>query len=393
MKISTVTTKKMLLLMLCVSALWLQARDAKAGTRFEDACKAAVSRDDAGRLLFTPTGDAAMDARIIEYYLNNDKQKTMVFMEGTTVNVSQALDIGSNTTIIANNATIVQTLDGRGLLQHPVKGNKYNAISNVKIIGGTWRNQENSKQNTLLRFVHGRNITLEGVTVSTNFRSHGVALVSCKDVVVDGCTIVAENEDTKSSGSVEEALQIDIATPKTAPGIYRETGKKSFVNGQTCENITITNSVIYGSRGLSTNYAGKEKEFYNRFHKNITITGCTITGTSTEALALLNAIGCTVKDNTVKTLSRMPDSHSDGIHFVLIGKTKTAQKYRNVFTGNTVYGNYYGIDITSKNGSKNGTVVVRDNTVYCRKGKGRCLHIVKKYCKKIEQANNLCQSW
>lgn len=365
--------------------------NASAGWRFDAACKEAVSKDTAGRYVFKPTGDPAMDARIIEYYLNNNKKKTMVFTEGTTTEVSQVLDIGSNTTIVASGAAVVQTVDGKGVLQHAIKGNKYNAIQNVKIVGGTWKNKKNTKAHSIMRFAHGKNIQLEGVTVETNFQSHGVALVACKNAVVNECTIVARNNKTKKSNSVEEALQIDLATPLTAPGVYQETGKKSYVNGQTSQNIKVTNSTIYGSRGICANFAAKEKRFHNKFHRNITITGCTITGTSSEALALLNTMGATVKNNTIKTLSKRSNSYSDGIHFVLIGKTKAAKKYKNVFTGNTVYGKYYGIDITSKNGTKHGTVTVQNNTVYCKKGKKRCLHIV--HCKKIRKAKNRCKKW
>lgn len=347
--------------------------------------------EDTDRIVFEPTGDERLDARTIEAYLNNDEKKTLVIPKGTIVKVQQVLDIGSNTTIIAEGATIIQTTDGRGLIQHATKGFKYNAIENVTIIGGTWKSEVNTKAHSMMRFAHGKNITLENLTIETNYQSHGVAFVACKDVVVDNCDIIAKNDKTKKSDSVEEALQIDVATPLTAPGIYRETGDKAYVNGQICQNVVVKNSTIYGSRGVCTNFAGKEKQFHNKFHKNITITGCTITGTSSEGLALLNSIKCTVKNNTIKSLSNRENSYSDGIHLVLIGKTKEAQKHKSVITGNKVYGKYYGIDVTSSNGSLHGTVVVKNNMVYCKKGKKYSLHIV--HCKKIESAKNTCKKW
>lgn len=383
--------KKIAMIMVLVLSVVCVRPEMAAASESNEETNEPITYDEAGNIIFTPTDSSSQNARIIEQYLNNDKKKTMIIKEGSTVYVSQVLDIGSNTTIIAKGASIIQTEDGKGMIQHTTKGNKYNAIKNVKIVGGNWKNKVNSKVHTMFRFAHGKNIHLESMNIQTNYRSHGVELIACKDVEVDKCKIIAKNNKTKKSDSVEEALQIDVATPLTAPGIYRETKKKSYVNGQTCQNITIKNSTISGSRGVCANFAAKEKQFKNKFHKNITITNCKITGYSSEGLALLNAMKCKVKNNTIKTLSKRNNSYSDGIHHVLVGKTNTAKKYKSEYVGNKIYGNYYGMDITSQSGSKHGTVVLKKNTIYSRKGKNCCMHIV--YCNKIQKSGNKCKKW
>lgn len=82
----------------------------------------------------------------------------------------------------------------------------------------------------MMRFAHGKNLTFDGVNIDTNYQGHGLELIACKDCVVKNCKILAKNNKTKNKMSVEEALQIDIATPLTAPGILREGGKQSYVN-------------------------------------------------------------------------------------------------------------------------------------------------------------------
>lgn len=350
--------------------------------------------DDQGRMVYHSTGSAYYDSRGIEYLLNNDKKKTLIIPEGTTITIDQVVDIGNNTTIIATGATIIQQSNGKGALKHIVDGGNYNAIKNVTIIGGKWKNKVNSKACTMLRFAHGSNLKFQGVNIETNYKGHGLELIACKDVLVDKCKIVATNNKTKGKNIREEALQIDIATPKTAPGVLKESGKKAYVKGQTCKNITVTNCTVKSSRGICVSFPGKEQNtgLINKFHRNITIKGCNVIGTNAEAISMFNAVGCTVENNVAKTYCKLKKQpYSDAIHLILMGKNKISTKYTNKIANNVAYGNYYGIEVTSKRGCKYGKTTVSKNKIYSKQGKKRCLSV--KYCKKAVTKSNKMAKW
>lgn len=353
-----------------------------------------VTYDEQGRMVYHPIGSPHLDSVAIEDLLGDDTKKTMIFSEGSVVNIDQVLDIGDNTTIIATGAKIVQTINGKGALEHIVDGCNYNAIKNVTIIGGQWTNKINSKTCSMFRFAHGRNLKFQGVQIDTNYKGHGLELIACKDVVVDRCEISAKNEKTKGKNVREEALQIDIATPKTAPGVLRQTGKKAYVNGQTCQNISVTNSKIKGARGICVSFPGNELNtgWINKFHRNITIKGCDVTGTNAEAISMFNAVGCTVENNIARTDCKLKGQpYSDAIHLILMGKNKIASKYKNTITKNTAYGNYYGIEVTSKKKCKYGKTTVSNNKIYSKQGKSRCLSV--KYCTKSIVKANKTNQW
>ncbi len=351
----------------------------------------AVYNED-GQMVYQPIGDAVKDRQALNELLGGDEKKTLVIPSGKTVKIDALIRIGSNTTIIATGATIVQTTAGKGLISHYVDGSNYNAIKNVTINGGTWKNSKNTGEYTAMRFVHGYNITVKNATVNCNYQSHSLEFIACKKVVVSKCTLKASNNKTKSSTSVEEALQIDIATPKTAPGVYSETGKKKYVNGQICQDITIKNSTISGSRGICSNYASQETKFQNKYHKNITITGCKITGTSAEAVALFNAVGVTLKNNTIKTKStRAETAYANGVTMILWKNNSKTSSYKNTISGNTIYGMYRGLAIYSKCSSKYGTTTIKNNKIYVKKTKNNALYVQN--CKKVKKSSNKTAIW
>ena len=345
-----------------------------------------------GDIIFVPVDDAAKNRRELNKLLGSDDKKTLIFPAGSTTKLDTFLNVGDNTTIIATDATIIQTKDGRGILHHVVDKDNFKACKNVTISGGVWKNAVNKKLNSMFRFCHATNIKLKNMNIELNYQGHGIELIACKQCEVIGCKVVAENKSTKKSDSVEEAIQIDIATPKTAPGIYKN-GNGKMLKGQTCQDITVKNCIISGSRGLCCNAATTEPKFKNNIHKNIVIQGNTITGCISEGLTLLNTAGVTVKNNIITSKSKRNNFYADGIHMTLLGKTEKAKKYKNVFEKNTVYGKYYGIDIASSSGSMHGPVTLKNNKVYSSKGKGYAIHLYKPVIKKLIQKNNKSAKW
>ncbi len=299
---------------------------------------------------------------------------------------------GDDTTILATGATIVQTKSGAGVIANDVDGYHYDAVKNVTIDGGTWKCKHTSKSCSMMRFAHGYNIKLKNVTVQCNYQGHGVELIACKKVTVDGCNLQAVNNSTKSKTSQEEMLQIDLATPRTAPGVYKETKNKKYVNGQTCHNIKILNSTISGSRGVCANFAAHESKFKNKYHTNITISGCTITGNSAEAVALFNAVGVTLQNNTIKTKStRTSTAYANGITMILQGKYSKSAKYKTIIQNNKVYGGNKGISIASKSSSRYGVTKIKKNKVYVKKHKKNGISVSS--CKKVKNKSNKISKW
>lgn len=350
--------------------------------------------DEQGRMIYHPIGDANKDGHALEYLLANDDPKTLVIAQGDTVTVDQVVDIGSNTTIIADGATIQQEQNGKGVLKHIVDGGNYDAIENIKIQGGRWENTINSEGCTMVRFAHGKNLVFEDMDIQTNYAGHGLELIACRDVKVKNCKIIAENEATRGEDIREEALQIDIATPLTAPGVLSETANAAYVDGQISQNITVSNCTVKSSRGICVSFPGKERSssYINNFHTNITIQGCHVTGVNAEAISMFNAVGCVVKNNVAVTESNnKAEPYSDGIHLILMGKNKISTKYQNKVLNNKAYGNYYGIEVTSKKKCQYGRTVVKGNKIYSKQGKARCLSV--KYCTKSVTRGNKLHKW
>lgn len=324
-----------------------------------------ATKDSRGVITFRPSGGD--DHSELEYILRGDQRKTVVLPKGKTIKIGSRVSIGSNTMLNATGATIIQTNPSYGLLMNDVDAINYSSVHNVTIVGGTWKNKYNTKAVSSVRFAHGRDLKFKNMTIISNYQSHCLELIACKDVKVYNCTLRETNDSTKSKTSVEDALQIDLATPRTAPGVYRETGKKMFVNGQTCQNIRVEKCTIYGSRGICANYARYESQFHNKYHRNITIYNNKITGVSAQGIALYNTIDALVQGNVVKNTSTQSGvAYPSGIHLNLFGKTSGG---KNVIAYNTVYGMKRGIYVdTEYSGTHYSLTKLIGNKVYVKSG-------------------------
>lgn len=328
---------------------------------------------------------------LIHDYKSAKKQKTIRLPKGT-FKTDRSLNIVGDLTILASGTTVYQTNPEKNIIYHEPTKTDRKSITNVKIKGGTWKIKDNTKQKrntSTFRFNFASGITLDGCTVLTNHRSHAVELIACKNVKINNCKLIAKGKKIKTS--LEEALQIDLSTKATAPTVA-EFGSK-FVKGQTCENIRVTNCVISGSRGICANKTDTEGEKYlGKYHRNITISGCKITGETSEAVALHNAVGVTVKNNTIVSKgSRVDTVYSIGLNIATFKKNGISAKYKNVITGNTVKGGRQGIFMAAYAGNKFGTTTVKNNKVYCKKGKKKAISVSD--CKKLISKGNKTYKW
>lgn len=341
--------------------------------------------DAKGQIIFHPdSNNAHNNVLALSELCKGSKEKTIVISDGSTVKVDAVVYLGSNTTIKANGATIIQTTDGKGILANDVTKSNYGSIENVTVQGGTWKNANNKQTASMMRFAHGQNMTLDKVTVITNYEGHAVELIAMKNVTVRNSTLKAEGKVRKNA--VEEALQIDIATPLTAPGIANAYGKK-FTNGETCKNIKVLNNTITGSRGICANYASREKKYRNKFHDNITIIGNKVTGKSAEGVALFNTLNSTVRNNTiVSNSSRKKEAYSVGLNILIMGSSARTKKATVSVQGNTIRGGRQGMQIASKTSSKYKKAVVKKNKLSA--SAGQALLISPQGVSKISQSGN-----
>ena len=327
--------------------------------------------------------DKGDDYENIVASLKQDGEVTLA--EGETYKVKKTIMLKDGWSIDATGATIYCN---RSVFSHGLTKTNYGSLKNVKIKGGTWLSDfKNGYTKSYIHFTHASNIELSDMTInSTNYEGHSIELVACKNVTIKNCKITPKGKPNKKS--VEEPLQIDLATGTTYPAIK---GTK-FANGAACKNIKIIGCTIKGNRGICANYSPRESKYLNKFHENITIKNCKITGVSSEAVALFNTAGATVTGNTIisnASLSR--DSYSVGCHFHLFGKNSVAKKRKITVSNNVIKGGRQALYFYSHTSQKYGMVVIKNNKLYCKNGAGNALKTVS--VSKLTSSGNKTNGW
>ena len=334
---------------------------------------------------------AKSDYRAIRKELNNTGYVRLV--PGQTYDLGKSvLHVKSNWTIDASGATII----GKNciLLNIPA-ATGYRAIENFHIIGGTWIfNGENGLRKSAIKISHGSNISFSNMDIHwCNLNNHSIELVGCKDVKISGCRI--DGLGSGRSGSVEEAIQIDLAAPKTAPFLDEyHAAVLGLWDGAPCENILIRDCWVRGCRGICANFAAKDakagrKGYLRKFHRNIVITGNTIIGVKSEGLAMFNVLSAKVRGNRIYSLSERKSSpYSTGCHFVLMGKIpRPLRRFAVSISGNVILGGSHAIGFNSHASTKYRKVIIKNNVLHCRKGKRRAFSLEK--IKKLVTRNNV----
>jgi len=284
------------------------------------------------------------------------------------------------------------------LVRNDCTKTNYNSLNGFTIDGGKWiTDSKDGIRNSFIKFTHAKNITLKNMTIKAcNYENHTIELVACKNVTIKNCKIDGKGSIRKTS--VEEAVQIDVATKRTAPYI---TEGDRFLNGAGCKNITISGCTIKGNRGVCASFinnpnSSEKKKYWKKsgYHSNITVKNCKITGNSAEALALFNTLNATVKGNKIICNSkRINESYSVGCHFHLFYPCSKAMMKKSKITvsGNTIKGGRQALNFDTHSNGHFGKLTVRNNKLYCKKGSGAALH-VKAY-KSLSKSGNSLKKW
>lgn len=294
---------------------------------------------------------------------------SVTLVKGGTYYLSGKLTLESGWEIDATGATIYCS---GALFDHKLTKTNYNSIHDVTIKGGKWLSEDSKGyKKTLIHFTHAKNIKLLNMTIdATNYEGHTIELVACRNVTIQKCKITPKGSPGKKS--VEEQIQIDIATGTTYPAI-KDT---KFANGATCKNIKIIGCTVKGNRAVCANYSPKESKYLGKFHSGITVKNCTLTGVCSEALALFNTQSAVVTGNTIITKAPLKrDSYSVGCHFHLFGDNSSAAKGKIKVSNNTIKGGRQALYFFSHSSTQFGYVTVKNNKLYCRNGVKNALDI------------------
>ena len=307
--------------------------------------------------------------------------------------LSHFIPVNSNSTIDARGATIIIK---RGAVRNDPKNYRtgYNSMSGVTIMGGTWLSaNKDGCTGTTFSFAHANNITLKDMNIrSTNAEGHAIELVACRNINIRNCSVIAQGNGNKNSA--EEMIQVDLASPHNAPFL-----KKEFQNGLACQNITISGCTVTGSRAVGVSFSKKDSKFLKNYHKNITVKNCRLTGNTAEGLALFNAINVTVKNNRIiSNSSRTKSAYSSGCHVTLFGKIPAFAKGKISIRNNVIKGGRTGFQICSHSKVRYGTLIIKKNKLYSKKGKKRALVVElnpkgKASVKKIKASRNKKRKW
>ncbi len=337
---------------------------------------------------FIPTGNAADNRRALNYLMAGNARKTINI--NNDISIDTYLRPGNNTTINAGKHTITS---GNGVIINVPTAASYNNFKNLTINGGIWKNTSSAGlKGTMMRISYASNISINNATVYCNYTGHGIELIACNGVSVNGCKLIPQGKCPKNC--VEEQLQIDLATPKTAPGLYRISSK--LCNGTPSRNIRVTNCTVSGARGICASFPGSEAKYRKagNYHSNITIENCTITGKSAEALALFNTKSATVKNCRITTKTPLKrNSYSVGLAVVYQkgSSPKTSVKNKVVIENNIVRGGRQGIFVFSHTSKKFGKVIVKRNKAYARTGKKNAIRVIS--AKKRQISQNKTKKW
>jgi len=359
--------------------------------------KEIASYNDSGQKVLIPSNDSGANCRNLNYLMSGNEKKTVVIPKGSTIRLNGTLQPGNNTTLIATGARVIGKKASNALFAAPDR-----KIKNLSIIGGTWRSADKKgRTGSLFAFAFVKNLVMDSVDCNANYIGHAIEIIACTNVTIKNCKVAAIGSNPAKC--LEEQIQIDLATKKTAPKIA-EYGSQ-YVKGQTCKNIYILNNTVTGARAVGVNWTDSENgKWRNKFHKNVVIKGNTLVGTTSEALAYFNTIGGEISKNTIKTKAKRTDGNSAytvGIHVAIFGKAPSSMAKSTLkITNNKVYGNRNGIHLKAyfnssetKCLSKLGKVRVTGNKIYCKKGASQAIVQVRQSCKKLTVSNNSLRKW
>lgn len=368
----------------CLTGRVASAADYGDVVQWKDQTIATYNEDE--EMMYQPIGDdGTQEAQALNYLLGNDREKTLMIPEGTTIRLKKAITIGSNTTLIATGVTFIQTGEGEGFLRNRVTDADYRSLENVVIQGGVWKSRHKKKTCPLITLIQASNIQMEDMTVVTSMPEIGVRLIACKNMELIHCEVRCKKNKKQKRKEDLAAIELDPAISLLTDG-EKSVINESCMNGQTCQNILLEKCIVHGRRGIYAAQA-RQKKYRNRLHSKIRIRECTITGTNVEAILLENTIGFSIRKNLLITQAdRNQGIHASGILVQLLASKGKTHRLSNGISGNVIYSVRYGMIVRSRTKCRFGKTKVTSNRSYVQMKGKQAMRI--RHCRKKIMKNN-----
>lgn len=312
----------------------------------QDKLREAVSPEDFGAV-----GSGSVDdAPAIQKALN--ASRVVRLKPGSTYRLSQAIVVPSNTTIIAEGATITRSGSLNNMLRNYASGSAggYSAARGITIIGGTWDSTGGTGNCTVMGFGHAERIHIERATIRNDNQWHHIEFSACAQATVVDCAFIG-GRGQEYNGN--EAIQIDSAV-----------GSAQFpwfgpYDGTYCHHIQIKGN-YFSDCGVGV---GTHTESPNINHQDISIV-----------------------DNVFDDL----------YYYAIVGLTWSAVKIR----GNRIEGAGGGVLFEQNTSRDNNDITITDNSIYTigagtHPDAGRGVHLNGNStcgCRNFRIANNLILS-
>lgn len=326
----------------------------------------------------------------VSLYISSDEQYSIVLSSGNFT--AGYIPLGSNTSIVAQKDTFI-TAEQNHIFYNTGLAKGYSSLKNVTISGGEWTAGSTGAAYTMMRFLHADGIKIENAVMYGNYSCHLLEFIACQNVKVKNCTLMDKGKTVKNS--VEECIQLDVASYTTAPFAYSDKNSP-YYDSTPCRNVTVSGCKIVGSRGLCANYAKNEPDKCKKYHYNINIIDCNIEGKTSEAVALFNSAKITVKNCTLVTRRKDNTAYSCGLNIQMLNKKAgnlNPADYAVNLISNTIKGGRQAVCMYSHVGGKWGKTTLKSNKLYCRSGKANAYKIDCKTVKSINSKGNKCYIW
>jgi len=219
---------------------------------------------------------------------------TIKFTKGT-YNITKTLYLYSDTKIILDSAILVRKNSRQIFTNYlnPDINYNYNATKNVTISGnGILRGDGNNKICSTISIMHCDNFKIEGITFENTYKSHGVDICGCSNMILNN--IKFKDRINNPKALYKEELNLDYSYYGGFP--YYPKGSKCFNNNH-CKNITFE-GLIFNNINVCI---GNHYDHTKLKHKNIIINKCTANGKAVNNIGyfvkLINVDGLTLKNN------------------------------------------------------------------------------------------------
>ena len=203
-----------------------------------------------------------------------------VYFPAKTFVVTDAMTIGSNTTLWLDGCTIYRDAEFDNVFRNKnLTASGYNGNSHITIKGNGTIDLNKTYQPTEvlgIGFSHCSNIIIRDITITGVYDWHCIEINGCQFVTIENVSM----EDSEIAAVNEEMLQLDYM------GAYGQFpfGVGTNYDNTPCKDIDILNcNFLNGSRGIGSHIASS-----GLYHENINIRGCTFDNIDQECIRMYN---------------------------------------------------------------------------------------------------------